>query len=311
MKIRIIITCSTVFLILLGCTVFKNQTSSRYIISKENGRIILAYKAFEDFLNTEKSWKKFNALLLEAYPELLVVHNKQIGWGAIDSVKFKEEVTNYKMEDWEHLFPRYTEESASRLYDTIIGNAHKILEPINNNPVDLCLFLPYGSCFIEPGKDRSTIFISLRIDTADVEKIMAHEYAHNLHFQRRPEEPMTLKRELVSEGMAVYLTTLIITGLELKNAIPFMSGSSVEWCFKNEQLIKDSIQSELNDSSENFIYKYIADGSIAKPPEGFVQKTAYFTGYRVIEACIEKGMDLEEICLLNSDSVIAKSGYFN
>ncbi|MBN1145008.1 MAG: hypothetical protein JXA72_11330 [Bacteroidales bacterium] len=48
----------------------------------------------------------------------------------------------------------------------------------------------------------------------------------------------------------------------------------------------------------------------AAPPAGFVQKTGYFTGYRIIEACIKKGVTLEEICALKSDQVIEISGYF-
>ena len=47
------------------------------------------------------------------------------------------------------------------------------------------------------------------------------------------------------------------------------------------------------------------------PPKGFVEKTGYFAGFRIIKACIKKGMKLEDICSLNSYTVIAKSGYFN
>ena len=299
-------------LFIIGCNNYSTtKTKSDYIIQKENGRIILAYKAFEDFLDSDKSWDSYRQILLDAYPEMIDVHNKQAGWGAIDTIKFKEEVQNFRKEYLNYYFNRYTEKSVNKLYDSIIGKAHHILKPLSNNPVDLCLFLPYGSCFIMPREDRSTIYISLFIDTADVQKIMAHEYAHNLHMQRRPDEPMTLKRELVSEGMAVYLTIQILKGIELNNAIPFMPESAVEWCSKNEQLIKDAIQPELNDTSNSFIVKYIADGSFANPPEGFVEKTAYYAGFRIIESCIEKGMSLEEICALDSKAVIEKSKYFN
>lgn len=90
-----------------------------------------------------------------------------------------------------------------------------------------------------------------------------------------------------------------------------MPESSVKWCFDNEQLIKDSIKTELNDTTYNCLKKFIADGSVSAPPKGFVEKTGYFAGYRIIEACIKKGIKLEDICSLNSDSVLAISGYFN
>jgi uncharacterized protein YjaZ len=47
------------------------------------------------------------------------------------------------------------------------------------------------------------------------------------------------------------------------------------------------------------------------PQKGFFEKTGYFAGFRIIEAFIKKGMKLEDICSLNSDTVIAKSGYYN
>ena len=131
---------------------------------------------------------------------------------------------------------------------------------------------------------------------------MAHEYSHVLHFDRMPEEPMTLGRELVTEGMAVYLTNQILKNIEPSNSVPFM---------ENEDLIKDSIKLELNDTSMQIFMRYVSDGSFAKPPKGFVEKTAYFAGYRIIEECIGKGMDVEGICELKSDEIIEKSGYFN
>jgi uncharacterized protein YjaZ len=140
---------------------------------------------------------------------------------------------------------------------------------------------------------------------------MAHEYSHVLHFARKPDEPLTLKREIVSEGMAVYLTNQIISDIEVSNSIPFMSTSSFEWCVEYEQLIKDSIKYELDDTTMQIFTRYISDGDLAKPPKGFVQKTAYFIGYRIIEECVKKGMSLEEICSLDSETIIRKSNYFD
>jgi uncharacterized protein YjaZ len=151
----------------------------------------------------------------------------------------------------------------------------------------------------------------LLIDPRDVQKIMVHEYAHNLHFQRRPDEPFNLGREIVSEGMAVYLTTLILKEGGLFKAIPFMPEASVKWCFENEPLIKSTIKNELGDTTFNGLKRFIADGPLSTPPKGFVEKTGFFAGYRIIEACIKKGMKLEDICALSSGNILDISGYFN
>ncbi len=311
-KLLIISFLSVFFLFILGCDGIKKQNgNSKYIISKENGRIILAYKAFEDFLNSDKSWESYKSILLDAYPEVQEVHNRQLGWGAIDSVQFPKDVKNYKKDDFKHLFTQYDNKTLNYLYDSIIIKARTILPPISNKQVNLCFFLPYGSCFVVPEEDKYTIFISMWINPDDVEKIMAHEYGHILHFDRRPEEPLTLKREIINEGMAVYLTNQIIDNIEVSNSVPFMSEDSFNWCMENEQLIKDSIKLELNDTTMQLFIRYISDGSFAKPPKGFVQKTAYFTGYRIIEECINKGMKLEEICKMKSEEILNNSGYFN
>lgn len=279
------------------------------IINKNNGRIILAYKAFERFLNSDHTWQVYKHIVLDACPEMLAVHKKTLSWGTIDSINFPLSVTAYKKQDWEKYFSRYDMNTLNYLYDSLLVRADNILKPLNHNPVDLCLFLPYGGCFIIPGPARSTIYISLLIDPNDVQKIMIHEYSHNLHIQRRPVESLTLHREIVSEGMAVYLTTKILR-TDIYKAIPFMPEKNVGWCFENEKLIKTALIPELSDTTFNGLKKFIADGSISTPPAGFVEKTGYFAGYRIIEACINKGMKLEDICSLNSDSVIARSGYF-
>lgn len=294
----------------VACNRNAESNTNEYIIEKENGQIILAYKAFEDFLNSDKSWNNYKTLLLDAYPEVQEVHNRQLGWGVIDSVKFPEDVRNYKKDDYEHFFTQYDNKALNYLYDSIIEISHTILSPVGDKQVDLCFFLPYGSCFVVPEKDKNTIYISMLINPSDVEKIMAHEYSHVLHFDRRPDEPLTLKRELVSEGMAVFLTNQIIKDIELSNSVPFMPEKSFNWCMENEKLIQDSIKLELNDTTMQIFTRYISDGSFAKPPKGFVQKTAYFTGYRIIEACVNQGMSLEEICALDSETVIRISNYF-
>jgi uncharacterized protein YjaZ len=295
---------------LLACNNQRAKNVNKYIIEKDNGKIILAYKAFGDFLDSDKSWESYKKILLDAYPEVKVVHKRQLNWGVIDSAKFPEDVRNYKKEDYEHYFTQYDNKTLNYLYDSIIEKSHTILTPLTDKQVDLCFFLPYGSCFVVPEDDKNTIYISMLIDPNDVEKIMAHEYGHVLHFSRKPDEPLTLKREIVSEGMAVFLTNQIIEDIEVSNSVPFMSKSSFEWCMENEQLIKDSIKCKLNDTSMQLFTRYIADGDFAKPPKGFVQKTAYFIGYRIIEECVKKGMSLEEICSLDSETVISKSDYF-
>ena len=288
----------------------KNSIEPNYIIQKENGKIILAYKAFEDFLNSDKSWESYKTILLDPYPSVLKVHNRQIEWGNLDTLKFPTEVKNFKKEDFEGFMNQYDLTTINSLYDSVIERANMILPPLNKKEVDLCFFLPYGGCFVIPEDTLNTIYISMYINPADAEKIMAHEYAHILHIDRKPEEPLSLKREIVSEGMAVYLTNLIIKDIEVSNSIPFMPQSNFEWCIENESMIKDSVQLELNDTTMRLFKRYISDGSYADPPSGFVQKTGYFIGYRIIEKCIENGMALEEVCGLNSDAVIKKSEYF-
>jgi len=99
--------------------------------------------------------------------------------------------------------------------------------------------------------------------------------------------------------------------LDVSNSIPFMSKDSFEWCMEHEQTIRDTIQLELNDTTMQLFKRYISDGSFAEPPEGFVQKTGYFVGYRIMKACINKGLSLEDICSFDSESVIEKSEYFD
>lgn len=293
-----------------GSPAINSKATSEYIIQKQNGQIILAYKAFNDFLKSDKSWNSYKSIILEPYPSVQKVHRRQIEWGSIDTLKFPGDVGRFKSEDFEKYMTRYDQQTIHYLYDSVIAKAHKVLPPVSNKNVDLCLYLPYGGCFVVTEDSLFTICVSLLINPAEAEKIMAHEYAHVLHIERKPKESLSLKRELIQEGMAVYLTNRIIQ-IELENSIPFMPASSFEWCRNHEEQIKDSIKLELNDTDPRFFKRYISDGKgFSSPPKGFVEKTAYFTGYRIIERCIDIGMTLEEICSLDAETVIKRSGYF-
>lgn len=307
---RVVLFAAIAFLI-GGNGANAKQNTQKYTIQKDNGKIILAYKAFEDFLNSDRSWKSYRSILLDAYPSVRKVHEREIAWGTLDTARFQSDIKNYKKEDYAKMLTQYDDKTVNYLYDSVIVRAHKILPPVKNKEVDLCFFLPYGGCFVIPEENLNTIYISMHIDPRDAEKIMAHEYAHILHIDRKPNEPLTLKREIVSEGMAVFLTNRILEGIEVSNSIPFMPKTSFEWCLRNENMLKDSVRLELQDTSMRLFKRYISDGSYADPPVGFVQKTGYFVGYRIIEACFNMGMTIEEICSLNSESVIRKSGYFN
>lgn len=297
-------------MLVLGSSGYDKPVASNYIIQKKNGQIVLAYKAFYDFLKSDKSWDQYKAILLDPYPSFQKVHKRQIEWGSVDTLKFPDEVGNFNTDDFKAYIDRYDVNTINYLYDSIIEKAHRVLPPVSNKKVDLCLYLPYGGCFVVPEDTINTICVSLRIDPSEAEKIMAHEYAHVLHLDRKPKEPLSLKREVIQEGMAVYLTNRIIQ-IELSNSIPFMPKSSFEWCLNHEQQIKDSIKLELNDTDPRFFKRYISDGAgFSAPPKGFVEKTAYFIGYRIIEKCVHKGMTLEEICSMDAESVIKKSEYF-
>lgn len=302
---------TTILLVAFAGQMQSQNNSPQYVIEKQGGRIILGYKNFEDFLDSDKGRESYNKLVLDACPEMRAVHKKYLSWGVVDSVKFGDDMQNTKRENWAWCLNRYDEKTINYLYDSIIVKENAILPPIKKQPVDLIFFIPYPGCFVIYEEAKSLICISLFIEPKEASKIMIHEYAHCLYNQRHPAEPFSLKREIVSEGFAVYMTTLTDNSIEISNAIPFMPASSFSWCQENEISIKDSVRIDFENTKCDFISRYIADGEgYSNPPKGFVEKTGYFIGYKIIKACIDKGMKPEDICELSSDEIISKSGYF-
>ena len=59
-----------IFLPQMGCFNSRTRNLKEYVIEKENGQIILAYKAFEDFLDSDRSWENYKIILLDAYPQV-------------------------------------------------------------------------------------------------------------------------------------------------------------------------------------------------------------------------------------------------
>jgi len=283
--------------------------SSKYILYKENGRIILAYKAFEDYMTSEKSWENFQKSLLDRFPEMQYLHKLNIKYGFIDSVGFREDILNFSIDSFKVFLGWVNDNSINELYDSIILKCNNQLVPLNN--VDLCFYLPYGDCFMINGEGKQTIFISLKYSPKKIPLILCHEYAHCLHYQRRPEEIECLKRNIITEGIACYLPTLLFENSSIYNGLWMMPKEAIDWCVEHEQDIKDSIMVELNDGGMNTTKKYIAGGKgFATPPKGFPEKTGYYIGYRIIQSCINKGITLSEICSLDAQTTIDRSGYF-
>ena len=73
MKRRIfILLCACISLLQTGCNCNSKIATDQYIIEKENGQIILAYRAFKDFLDSDRSWGSYKSILLDAYPQVQV-----------------------------------------------------------------------------------------------------------------------------------------------------------------------------------------------------------------------------------------------
>lgn len=305
------VVVSTLSLIQLSLLSFAAEVSQRYSIQKPYGEILLTYKSFADFLASDRSYAAYQQIMFANYPELTALHSRRLTIGAIEQRAFQHSLKNYSMEQFNSYTSRLNEAELEIVFQEIITSANQILAPQNNKTTKLVLFLPYNSIFVIPGEMEHTIYASLKISPQKYRKLLAHEYSHLLHMDRKPKEGFTLARELVSEGLAVYLTLKILTDLTPQQAIPFMPKRSFEWCNQNEQLIKSQIKTDLLDSSNTLMANYFADGKVASPPVGFVEKTGYYIGYKIIEAAINKGYRLEQIAALDSSTVISISGYFN
>lgn len=282
---------------------------SKNVYNKENGRIILAYKAFESFLNSERSWENYQKSCLYPFPEMQYLHERNLKYGFIDSTMFRNEVMLLSGDSFKVFLDRVNDIKLIGLYDSITTSCNNYLSPLNR--VDLCFYLPYGDCFMINNDKKQTIFISLKYIPEKLPLILCHEYAHCLHYQRRPQEKNYLKSSVISEGIACFMTNLILKDSSIYNGLWMMPNEAIDWCLMHENEIKDSINIEMDKEGMTVIKKFIAGGiGFADPPEGFPEKTGYFTGYRIIQACINKGIKFQELCSLNTDVIITKSGYF-
>ena len=284
------------------------EDSSKYILYKDNGRIILAYKAFEAYLNSEKSWENYQRSLLDPFPEMQYLHERNIKYNIIDSAGFREEVVNFSKDSFRVFFAGVNDSLINEIYESILVRCNNLLTPLNK--IDLIFYLPYGDCFMINNDGKQTIFISLKYSIDKIPLILCHEYGHCLHYQRRPQENECLKRNIITEGIASYLTAVLFDS-SIYEGLWMMPKEVIDWCIKHEQDIKNIIKAELDNNGMNIMKKYIAGGAgFATPPKGFPEKTGYYIGYRIIQSCINKGIPLAEICSMNAQTIINRSEYF-
>lgn len=281
------------------------------IIVRANGNIVFAYKNFERYLQSDKSWQTYESMVLDSHPAMSALHRHNLKYGFIDSVQFQGEMQSCTLDDYVSYLNNVSDEKLVRLYDSVIERMDDMLTPLDS--VDVVFYLPYGrDCFIMGVGDRMTIYISIKYPVEKMEKILVHEYAHNLHHQRWPEEPSVLKRWVVSEGFASYFLLLLSDSATIYDGLWMMPRENVDWCMTHEEVILDSLALDLEKGGLEISKKYIAGGEgFATPPKGFPEKTGYYIGYRIVETCLDKGVTMTEICGMTTQQIMEKSKIFN
>lgn len=289
------------------CMHLKGQENNSSIIPKNNGDIILAYKGFDKFLNSEKKWNDYEKHVLNAFPALMSMHQHYIKVGLIDSTFFKNEVSGYTLISFKPYLDAVSEKQIVHLYHSVIQQMDSLLPPLKK--VDVCFFLSSGKdAFMQEVSGRQTVYISIKYSIQDMYCILAHEYAHCLHLQRRPKEPSVLKSWIVNEGIASYFPILLSKEYSMYNGLWMMPKENVDWCRNHEQQIVDSVLKDFDKNGLAIQKKYIAGGEgFANPQKGFPEKIGYYIGYRIIEKCLDKGISLLEICNLDSKTIIDMS----
>jgi len=283
--------------------------SSRQNLKSPPGRLILAYKGFNEFLNSERTLNDYQRLVVEPYPVMKRLHSMFAEWGQWDPNNFSKLISDIPEQKVRTLLENVKEKALIALYDSVASTAGTVLPP--KTPIDVCFYFTFfGDCqaFTESGTE--TVAISLKYPMDLMPSILTHEYAHCLHKQRQPPENPSLGRSVVSEGIACYFLKIVSNRATAYDALWMMPKKAVDWCAAHEDTIKAVMSAEWNGDNAQAQKRFINGGYLASPPSGIPEKTGYYVGYRIIDACLKKGMTLEELCGQGSQAVIDGSGFF-
>jgi len=299
--------CVVFSTVMILCFTFSG-ISGQGINSQKSGQLILAYKGFEKFLASEHSYDNYQEMVIKPYPIMKKLNETFTNWGAIDD-KFPQKVRDVDEKKYQKMLSDKNEEVLKTLHESILETSSGVLAPLA--PIDVCFYLTlFGDCNAFTLSGTQVVAISLKYPMKYMPLILAHEYAHCLHFQRRPAEPGSLKKSIITEGIACYFLRLMSSKYTINDAL-WMLQSNVDWCINNERKIINAISAELNSDSELSRKRFYNGGRRAAPLEGFPEKTGYYVGYRIVESCLKKGISLAELCLLDSQTIIDKSGLFH
>jgi hypothetical protein len=283
--------------------------SSRQSFAPPPGRLILAYRGFNDFLNSERSLENYQRLVVEPYPVVKRLHDLFAEWGRWDPNNFPKLIFDMPEQKVRTLLTGVKEEDLRALYDSLLSTAHNELPP--RAPIDVGFYFTFfGDCQAFSVSGTETVAISLKYPMDLMPKILAHEYAHCLHNQRRPQENSSLGRSIVSEGFACYFLKRVSDESTVYDALWMMPKKAVDWCAAHEDTIKAVMAAEWTGGNAQAQKRFINGGYLASPPSGIPEKTGYYVGYRIVETCLNKGMLLEELCGQGSQVVIDGSGFF-
>jgi hypothetical protein len=246
--------------------------------------LFLDFFKFLDRMPEGDSWPLYRELYLEPHERFLLAYWKR--YDHFDGDQISRRVRQIKKEDYGQLRTMVQSQNPAVMAEEALERCREVffLQPAPDVYLFVGFFSADGATVEIDGVPAIALGLERFKELRDIPLLVAHEYCHcaqnRLLRNLPPENPPTLFRRVIGEGLSVLFSQLVYPEIPLHRHL-FLTPERLHWCRENEETLLDLAAADLG--AEKLIPVLFGAGD---PDGGLPPRVGYFVARQMFGHCL-------------------------